>query len=1147
MNRFKIFLVFFSIAILIGLIIIQTSLFSNKNHQLILNKLQQIDHFSVIVNEQVLKVHQGILRNYDGLINTIDQMRVLVTSLETEKLGLNQLQPDGINYLQLKLTKLSISTEHFLSVNSILNNSLAYLPMLIDEYTSRSGHQRQTTELVYQLLKDTFLYVRWHETERKNNIEIIIEKLLASSLHVEPEKADLLRAIIRHSQLINKYSDLVNNELNTILSIGISQTITSARLQYMQLYSERQQKIYYLNWGINFISFSLVLLIIYFIHALRLSAKSLYASNNQLIIEVKQRTEAEFKESTHANFLQTILDNISDGIVVCDKKGVLIVFNKAAEKIYGQGLKPVGVAQWAQQYQLFDKKGEKLLKKEQLPLYKALFYGQVDNEEIVVKFHSQSPKTILINGKQLTEGKGEKTGAVICIRDITERKRAETEIRLAATAFEAHEGIMIADSDANIVRINNKFTEITGYSEKDVTGKNPRILKSGKHDLVFYQNLWQEVIKKGYWQGEIYNKRKNGEIYLEWMSISDVRDERNEITHYISHFRDITEYKRQQQQITRNADEERVIADILHFSFLPLADFLQKSAEAIVSLPWLKLEPKSGIFLTDQEKEDKSLLLISNHNLSPELLTLCAKVPFGKCLCGKAAQTGEIQFSACIDHRHEITFQGIKPHGHYNVPIMDENKVLGVVVLYLTHGHQQQDYEISFLKRIADVLSLGISRKQAEQKVQYLAYHDGLTGLPNRMLLKDRLEQVIASNKRQNHFSALMYIDLDRFKNINDSLGHSVGDALLQEIAKRFKHVLRQEDTVARLGGDEFVILLNNMPPNREVSVIEAQHVANKLHIAVAKELNIVDHRLFITLSIGIVLIAGDEESTETLMVQADTAMYQAKTNGRNNTQFFMPEMQALAKVRLKLEKDLRYALDRHEIHVYYQPQTNVKGEVLGAEALVRWIHPQRGFVSPIDFIPIAEESGDILDIGRFVLEDACQKINKWKNIESLEHIAVNVSPVQFKQPDFISVVQQVLEQSESDATKLTLELTEGILVDNVEDVIAKMQKLKQLGVHFSIDDFGTGYSSLAYLTKFPLDQLKIDKSFVDDIGKDEGDQIIIETIIAMADRLSLNLIAEGVENSEQVKFLKEKGCFNYQGYYFSKPLPSSEFSMKYL
>ncbi len=1146
MIRFKIFLVIVLVVILAGLIYIQTTLSSDQQHQNIVNNLQQIDNNSVFLNEQVLKVHQGLLKNYDNLITTVDRQQVLLASLETEKPGLNQHQPNEVEHLQQMLTKLGLSTEHFLSANAILNNSLTYLPVLINELASGTDEQKQTTELAHQLLEEAFLYNRWHEPDRKANIQTLIDRLLTRSMTLKPDKADLLTAIISHTRIINEYSDLVDNELKTIFAIDISKTVATLRQQYIQLFAKKQQQAEYLNWGSYFIALSLVLIIINFISRLRLSASSLQARNEKLLTEIQQRTEAEAKEKTEASFLQTILDNISDGIVVCDNRGVLVAFNKAAEVIYGQGLKPISADQWTQHYKLYDKQGKEPLKKEQSPLYKALTKGRIDNQEIVIKFDSQLPKTVLINGTQLIKENNEKNGAVIYIRDITEQKKIDTEMRLAETAFKAHEAIMIADAEANIVRINDKFTEITGYSENEVIGKNPRILKSEIHDLAFYQHLWQELNGKGYWQGEIYNKRKNGQTYPEWMSISVVKNELNETSHYISHFRDITEYKQQQQQISRNTDEERVFTEILRFSFLPLDDFLQKSAEVIVSLPWLKLEPKSGIFLADEE--GKNLTLVCNHNLSPELITLCAKVPFGKCLCGRAAQTGEIQFSACLDHRHEISFQGIKPHGHYNVPIMNGDKILGVVVLYLTHGHQQKDHEINFLKRAANVLGLGISRKQAEQKVEYLAYHDGLTALPNRRFLMDRLEQVISSNKRQNCFSALMYIDFDRFKKINDSLGHSVGDALLQEVANRFKHVLRQEDTIARLGGDEFVILLTNLPSNRETAIMEAQHITNKLHTTIKKEIKISGHSLFITLSIGVVIITEDDESTETVMMQADTAMYQAKANGRNSTQFFMPEMQAIAKKRLELEKDLRFALKRQEIQVFYQPQTNVKGELVGAEALIRWIHPQRGFVSPIDFIPIAEESETIiLEMGHHVLKDACHKIQQWHSIESMKHIAVNVSPVQFRQPDFVAEVKQVIEQTNIDAKKLTLELTEGILVDNVEDVILKMQELKQLGIHFSIDDFGTGYSSLAYLTRFPLDQLKIDKSFVDDIGKDEDNQVIIETIIAMADRLSFNLIAEGVETSEQIKFLKDKGCFNYQGYYFSKPLPGIEFSEKYL
>jgi len=734
------------------------------------------------------------------------------------------------------------------------------------------------------------------------------------------------------------------------------------------------------------------------------------------------------------------------------------------------------------------------------------------------------------------------------ITDVTVRIQHEDALRLAAIAFESHEGISITDAKGHIIRVNQAYTQITGYYFDDIIGSaNSTLFPMQEKDVLAQQEMKTALSERGNWQGQRWHKRKNGQDYLVWMNISVVKDAFKKTSHYITHFRDITESNRLQQQISRNADEERVLAAILQFSFLSKEDFLQKSAEIIVSLSWLKFKSKSGIFLHNAEDEDGILTLACSHNLAPELLTLCAKVPFGKCLCGRAAQTAEINYSSCVDSLHETTYSGMEPHGHYNVPIMDGDKVLAVLVLYLEHGHQQQDYELSFLKRVANVLSLGISRHQAEQEVEYLAYHDSLTALPNRLLLMDRLKQTLAINKRQHGFSVLMFIDLDRFKNINDSLGHSVGDALLQEIATRFKQVLREGDTIARFGGDEFVILLTDISASREAAVKEARIISDKLHAASAEEIRVLEHNLFVTLSIGIIVVTGHEKSTETIMMQADTAMYQAKTNGRNRTQFFMPEMQKLARERVELEKDLRYALERQEIQVYYQPQINVQGELVGAEALIRWQHPQRGFISPVEFIPIAEESGAIIELGRYVLEDACQKIKLWQEIETLEHIAVNVSPIQFRQADFVSEVQQSLKKTKVDAKKLTLELTEGLLVEHVEDVIVKMTELKQLGIHFSIDDFGTGYSSLAYLTRFPVDQLKIDKSFVDDIGKDEDDQIIIETIIAMADRLRFNLIAEGVETREQIDFLTAEGCVNFQGYYFSKPLTDKDFSDKYL
>jgi len=438
-------------------------------------------------------------------------------------------------------------------------------------------------------------------------------------------------------------------------------------------------------------------------------------------------------------------------------------------------------------------------------------------------------------------------------------------------------------------------------------------------------------------------------------------------------------------------------------------------------------------------------------------------------------------------------------------------------------------------------------RKQAEARIEYLAYYDALTELPNRRLLLDRLEQNISRARRYGHFGAMLYLDLDRFKNINDSLGHPVGDSLLKEVAQRLVIDLRVEDTVSRLGGDEFVMLLSDLGTDEEQAATSAQYKAESIRTHLAEKYHISGHELHVTPSIGVAMFPTELKGQETgndILRYADTAMYRAKDDGRNTIRFFLPSMQATADSRLAIEKELRFALERDEISIYFQPQVNYKGEIIGAETLVRWCHPEKGFISPATFIPIAEATGLILPIGEFVLREACQHLKQWCDLGlNVYHLAVNVSPRQFRQTNFISQVHAILEETGADPSTLGLELTEGMVIDNIVDTVEKMQGLKQIGIEFSIDDFGTGYSSLAYLKKMPLDTLKIDQSFVRDIETDVNDAAIVDTIISMAKHLDLKVIAEGVETEFELNFLKEKGCQIYQGYLFSKPMMGDQFT----
>ncbi|NOQ13180.1 MAG: PAS domain S-box protein [Methyloprofundus sp.] len=437
--------------------------------------------------------------------------------------------------------------------------------------------------------------------------------------------------------------------------------------------------------------------------------------------------------------------------------------------------------------------------------------------------------------------------------------------------------------------------------------------------------------------------------------------------------------------------------------------------------------------------------------------------------------------------------------------------------------------------------------KKASEAIQQLAFFDSLTHLPNRRLFLDRLSQEQKISKRHSSYMALLFLDIDHFKTLNDSLGHSVGDLLLVEVGRRMQNAVREEDTVARLGGDEFVVLLTELSSDQFVAAKQVHHIAEKIMAEFALPINIHRYEHIVTASIGITLFRGAEDSADTLLKQADTAMYRAKKAGRNTFHFFHPSMQVAADVRLALEKDLHQALRHHELELYYQPQFDNYGNITGAEALLRWQHPTRGMVLPSEFIAVAEEAGLIIAMGEWIISTACKQLQQWEKqgLPTGFHLAINVSPKQFRVQTFVPHLQREINQCAIKPEHLTLELTEGIVIDNIQQTIIKMKALKSTGVKFSIDDFGTGYSSLVYLKQLPLNQLKIDQAFIRDIETAPNDAIIVEAIITMAKLLGLSVIAEGVETLKQLAFLQSQGCQNYQGYYFCKPLPEKEFSAK--
>ena len=483
-----------------------------------------------------------------------------------------------------------------------------------------------------------------------------------------------------------------------------------------------------------------------------------------------------------------------------------------------------------------------------------------------------------------------------------------------------------------------------------------------------------------------------------------------------------------------------------------------------------------------------------------------------------------------------------------NPVVMIENRVLSASgqihwMQFSNRGIFDEQGQLIEIQSVGRDIS---DRKRAEEEIQNLAYKDALTGLSNRRLLLDRLHIALATSARSKQYGALLFLDLDKFKVINDTQGHSDGDLLLIEVARRLGACVREVDTVARQGGDEFVVLVERLGASLEEATRAAAKIAETIRKTLAEPYLINQVSMHSSSSIGVALFCGSDINVEELIKRADMAMYQSKDGGRNRIRFFDPQMQELVEMRALLESDLHTALATEQFELHYQLQVDHENQPIGAEALIRWVHPQHGMVSPAHFIPVAEESALILNIGDWVLDEACRQIASWSSHEKMSKLvlAVNISAQQFKQAQFVEQVIAAIHKHGIDPSRLKLELTESVALDDINDVIAKKNLLRQqVGVTLSLDDFGTGFSSLSYLKRLPLDQLKIDQSFVRDITTDKSDAVMVKTIIDMAQNFSLNVIAEGVETEEQLSFLKQHQCMAYQGYLFSKPLPIEQFN----
>ncbi len=1029
------------------------------------NLLLQLKELDANLDRDVMQVTSFLLNQYDPLVDTASRIRELSKSIRNPDRGfyahtepaVDQSIDRYLNALEEKL----ILLDRIKFQAALVRNGLQYLPKAEEDlhrYDTPVSHE------ISDLLSRLYLYNLFPGEVERREIDQILTRL--SKVRMLGQQKELTEIILFHARAnlegLSELADLKTRYI-AVPSAEYFEALTRAYGDYHSRDTGQAEL------------FSRVLLVTTILLLVLLGI---------LFTRLDNTRDAALGAW---NRLRDAVESITEAFALYDVEGRLVLRNRKWLEFYPWLKEQVDAEKTLEG--TWEANADKVSYEAVLTNGESASHaGDVDPHTYIEKV--DDGRWYLASDNTTSDG-----GRVSVRVDITASKQAEVDLRKLERAMEqSPASVVITDTNGSIEYVNPKFEEISGYSAKEVLGQNPRILKSGEKSAEEYKDMWDTLKAGKEWRGYFHNKRKDGSIYWESATISSLRGEDGGITHFIAVKEDITARKRAEDQLRMNATVFDTASE--------------------------------GIMVTDADNRIKTV--------NPAFTRITGYEPEDVIgLNPKVLSSG----------RHDQAFyrhmwKQVETRGFWSGEIWNRRKDGVVFPEWLSVVVIRDD--VGRVKEHVAVFSDISQRKQDEEQIRRQANYDALTGLPNRSLFFDRLNQAVISARREHWLLALLFVDLDRFKAVNDSFGHVVGDEMLQEVADRIQGCIREADTVARFGGDEFVVLLHDL-----TEVNDAALVAEKIIDQFSIPFTLVGREVFLGASIGITVYPVDTEDPEAMLRHADMAMYRAKEAGRNRYQFFTVGMQEQVRERVELEQDLRLAIERNELELVYQPIVDVSsGRAVSVEALLRWNHSGHGAVPPDIFIPLAEETGLIVSLGDWVAKEACRQLRVWQESGIDIGITINVSSGQ-RGGGFSSWgLAATLKEYGISGQSLTLEITERLLMDGSEEVVSWLNGFKELGVSLSVDDFGTGYSSLSYLKRFPVDILKIDRSFINGLPNDAEDISLVEAILAMGSSLGLKVIAEGVETEEQRLFLMERSCRYLQGYYFSKPLPARRFEV---